>query len=251
MSHGKRASAAYLSVIHRRCLGALYKKRDFVVHQGMLNVSSTGIAGTTEGRGIKMAVGFRVEPHESTVEAYEKFKFLLKKNKMATAKPRAFYSALFNMANAYNQAAELALGSIPKTGNADFAGPAIMCRSFAIELLLKFFIAVQYPDKKFKELKTAGINLRGHTYSSLFDRIEHTAQQVIADTYSKQSGNSIDVAGFRGLLIALGDEPFVTWRYIYEVDGTSQIDPMLLASVTRTLGLAAQGIVRAVRSKGP
>lgn len=168
---------------------------------------------------------------------------------LAAAKPRAFYSALFNMANSYNQAAEMALSSIASTGNADFAGPAIMCRSFAIELLLKFFIAVQYPDKKFKELKVAGISLRGHTYSSLFDRIEHTVQQAIADTYSKQSGTSIDVAGFRDLLIALGDEPFVTWRYIYEAEGTSHLDPRLLASVTRVLGLAAQDIVRAVRSK--
>lgn len=71
---------------------------------------------------------------------------------LAAAKPRALYSALFNMANAYNQAAESALASIASTGNADFAGPAIMCRSFAIELLLKFFIAAKHPGKKFKEL---------------------------------------------------------------------------------------------------
>lgn len=167
---------------------------------------------------------------------------------LATAKPRTFYSALFNMANAYNQAAELSLNSMARTNNADFAGPAIMCRSFAIELLLKFFIAVQHPDKKFKELKAAGISLRGHTYSSLFDRIDHSVQQTIADAYSTQSGTSIDAAGFRRLLIALGDEPFVTWRYIYEAEDTRHIDPRLLALVTQALGLAAQGIVRAVRS---
>jgi hypothetical protein len=46
----------------------------------MLNILSSGIAGTTEGRGIKMAVGFKVEPYETTEEAYEKFKFLLRKN---------------------------------------------------------------------------------------------------------------------------------------------------------------------------
>jgi len=61
-------------------LSVLYKKRDFIVHQGMLNVLSTGVAGTTEGRGIKMATGFKVEPYETTEEAYEKFKALLRKN---------------------------------------------------------------------------------------------------------------------------------------------------------------------------
>ena len=61
-------------------LSLLSKKRDFIVHQGMLNVLSSGVAGTTEGRGIKMAVGFKVEPYETTEEAYEKFKYLLRKN---------------------------------------------------------------------------------------------------------------------------------------------------------------------------
>ena len=55
-------------------LSLLSKKRDFIVHQGMSNVLSSGVAGTTEGRGIKMAVGFKVEPYETTEEAYEKFK---------------------------------------------------------------------------------------------------------------------------------------------------------------------------------
>ncbi|RFA26238.1 hypothetical protein CAI21_17310 [Alkalilimnicola ehrlichii] len=168
---------------------------------------------------------------------------------LATAKPRTLYSALFNMANAYNQAAESAWRSIESTGNADFAGPAIMCRSFAIELLLKFFIAAQSPDKRFKELKAAGVNLRGHTYSSLFDRIDPTVQQAIADAYSQQSGKSVDVAGLRGLLVSLGDEPFVTWRYVYEAEATSHIDPRLLASVTQALGVAAQSIVRSLRSR--
>ncbi len=63
-------------------LSTLYKKRNFLVHQGMLNILSYGVAGTTEGRGIKIAVGFKVEPYETTEEAYEKFKYLLRKNKI-------------------------------------------------------------------------------------------------------------------------------------------------------------------------
>ena len=61
-------------------LALLSKKRDFVVHQGMLNVLSTGAVGTTEGRGIKISIGFKVAPYESTIEAYERFKELCKKD---------------------------------------------------------------------------------------------------------------------------------------------------------------------------
>ncbi len=58
----------------------LGKKRDFVVHQGMLDVLSTGAVGTTEGRGIKISIDFKVAPYESTIEVYERFKELCKKD---------------------------------------------------------------------------------------------------------------------------------------------------------------------------
>jgi hypothetical protein len=62
-------------------LSLLHKKRDFIVHQGMLEILSKGSAGTTEGRGIKVLIGFNVAPHETTQEAYERFKALCKANK--------------------------------------------------------------------------------------------------------------------------------------------------------------------------
>ena len=55
-------------------LSLLHKKRDFVVHRGMLEIGSKGIVGTTEGRGIKIAIGFYVSPSETTQEAYIRFK---------------------------------------------------------------------------------------------------------------------------------------------------------------------------------
>jgi len=59
-------------------MSLLHKKRDFIVHQGMLDILSKGSVGTTEGRGIKISIGFNVSPHESTQEAYERFKSLCK-----------------------------------------------------------------------------------------------------------------------------------------------------------------------------
>jgi hypothetical protein len=59
----------------------LHKKRDFIVHQGMLEVQSKGCVGTTEGCGIKISIHFPVAPYETTQEAYERFKELCKKDR--------------------------------------------------------------------------------------------------------------------------------------------------------------------------
>lgn len=60
----------------------LHNTRNFIVHRGMLEVLSTGIVGTTEGRGIKIASGFHVAPYETTLEAYERFKDKCRSDKM-------------------------------------------------------------------------------------------------------------------------------------------------------------------------
>lgn len=52
----------------------LHKRRDFIVHQGMLNLESRGSVGTTEGHKIKISFPFRVYPHESSDEAYVRYK---------------------------------------------------------------------------------------------------------------------------------------------------------------------------------
>lgn len=62
-------------------LSTLHNKRDFIVHQGMLEVLSKGCVGTTEGRGIKISIAFPVAPYETTQEAYERFKDLCRKDK--------------------------------------------------------------------------------------------------------------------------------------------------------------------------
>jgi hypothetical protein len=54
----------------------LSKKRDFIVHHGMLRLHSTGFAGTTEGRGFKIGFQFRVGPDESSDEAYARYREL-------------------------------------------------------------------------------------------------------------------------------------------------------------------------------
>lgn len=45
-------------------LALLHKKRDFIVHRGMLELFSKGMVGTTEGRGVKIGIPFHVHPNE-------------------------------------------------------------------------------------------------------------------------------------------------------------------------------------------
>lgn len=63
-------------------LSLLHNKRDFIVHRGMLAIDSKGIVGTTEGRGIKIAIGFYVSPSETTQEAYARFKDMCKSDRV-------------------------------------------------------------------------------------------------------------------------------------------------------------------------
>ena len=81
--HYKKTFKPLITSLHANDLmSLLHKKRDFIVHQGMMEILSNGCVGTTEGRGIKISIGFNVSPHETTLEAYERFKNICKENKV-------------------------------------------------------------------------------------------------------------------------------------------------------------------------
>lgn len=65
---------------------ALFKQlsttRNFLVHQGMLELESSGSAGTVEGRKIKISFPFKVHPWESSDEAYARYKLVCRTDKM-------------------------------------------------------------------------------------------------------------------------------------------------------------------------
>jgi len=155
--------------------------------------------------------------------------------------PRSLNSTLFNFANAYAQTGDLAMAAIGTSGNADFAAPAIMCKSFCVELLLKFFIAVAHPGADMKELKALGVDLYGHVYSELFDRIHEATRRSVAASFSTVSARQVDDGEFRRILKEdLGDAPFVSWRYVYEKAATRHLDPVLWDQVVLALGKAAE-----------
>jgi hypothetical protein len=169
---------------------------------------------------------------------------------------RTVQSALFNIAHAYVRTARLAWDAIGRMRDADFAGPGILCQSFSIELLLKFFIASDHPTARtFQDLTAMGVNLRGHSFVELWDRISDLLKEEIAVCYSAMHATSVSPCEFRQLLEALGD-PFVSWRYVYESTDTRSLSSDSLNKVVDALGKAAEAIRKvqaaseAARGKG-
>jgi len=161
---------------------------------------------------------------------------------LAALPERSLRSTLFNLAHAYARAADTSWNNLGASKDADFAAPAIMCQSFAIELLLKFFLALDHPlAKTIDDLKAAGVKLRCHKYSELYDQLTSAAKDKIANAYTTLSGKQTDATGFRHALIAQGDDPFVYWRYVYErTSGFSYFDRQAFGFITDALGKAAE-----------
>lgn len=79
----KRAIEPELGELRRSELFSLLgKRRDFVVHRGMLELNSKGSVGTTEGSRIKISFPFYVAPTESSDEAYERYKQACRTDKL-------------------------------------------------------------------------------------------------------------------------------------------------------------------------
>lgn len=153
---------------------------------------------------------------------------------------RSLNSALFNIAHAYSRAGD-DMASLAHLQDADFAAPAIMCKSFAIELLLKFFLVIPHPTAQTTaDLGAFGVDLHGHKYTELYDRMIPTYQHRIATSFSQTTGKVTNATEFRTVLIALGNDPFVFWRYIYEKTGWHTLDFRLLDYVLLALGKAAE-----------
>lgn len=60
----------------------LHKHRNFIVHQGMLEVESQGAVYAMEGSKVKLSFPFRVEPWESSDDAYERYKQVCRTDKV-------------------------------------------------------------------------------------------------------------------------------------------------------------------------
>jgi len=162
------------------------------------------------------------------------------------SQPRSLESTLYDLALAYSLAADASRTIGASIGNANLTAPAIMCQNFAIELLLKFFLAIDhFTAATIDELTNAGVKLNCHKYSQLFDQLQPATKEKIANSFTALSGKKTNVEGFREALVAQGDEPFVQWQYIYETNNFSHFDLQAFQLVAYSLGEAAKAELKA------
>lgn len=79
----KSAIKQSLEELRRSALfNLLGKRRDFIVHHGMLDLHSRGSIGTTEGNRIKITFPFAVAPYETSDQAYQRYKQACRSDKL-------------------------------------------------------------------------------------------------------------------------------------------------------------------------
>ena len=164
---------------------------------------------------------------------------------------KPLYYTIFNIANYYNQGSIILSRELQNTGNAGLSAPMILNQSFSMELLLKFFLIVDYDDIFSKaDLEKKGINIKGHLYSQLFDKIDNNYKISIAHFYNSNAATQIDYNDFKNLLIEIGDNTFVEWRYIFEKESPQNLNSMLFNRLLDSLGKAAEDILKRKKTNG-
>lgn len=165
---------------------------------------------------------------------------------------RPLYQVLFNLAESYNKISIHSYDQIAASKDPTFAAPGIMCQCFSIELLLKFFLVFNHPEIYNKaDADKLGIKLKGHKYSELFDRLSQESKTSVALTYSHIASRDTSAEELKNLLIEIGDEPFVTWRYIYEDDGIRHLNVVLLNQISDAFGKTAANEVQKLKRNAP
>lgn len=149
------------------------------------------------------------------------------------------YKTVFKQAEMYNKAYLMLQSSMEQSKVLDLISPMIMNLCFSIELLFKAFVIYEYADiNSFTELKNRGINIQGHKYSILFDKIKEKHRKSILEELIENLGiSAIDDSAFKQILISQNcDNSFAEWRYIFENDQIKSLNVDLLMRLNDVLG---------------
>lgn len=159
------------------------------------------------------------------------------------------YVTMYSIACAYAHSGSLVESFGIKREEIAFTFPAAVCQSFAIELFLKFFFVVDFPEIHSRnDLKKHNVifkpsGSKGHGYSALWDMISPNYQDQIAQQAR------VNNQQFRQQLLDIGDDPFVKWRYIHEEDGIHLLPLGMIKGVADAFGYAAEGVMKERRKK--
>lgn len=155
------------------------------------------------------------------------------------------FHALYSIACAYAHSGQLLNEHAARIDQVAFAFPAMVCSSFAVELFLKFFITLDNSDNPAlpPEVRT------GHYLVKLWERVKPVHQDLIAGMFRSPSRTprtaGIDICKtiFLEALNDIGPQPFVEWRYAYEIDQPAMMSQGAVVEVLEAVGCAAEHIM--------
>ena len=153
------------------------------------------------------------------------------------------FETMFSMACTYNSSSRILRDKINKEDKYKFFFPSVICYSFSIELFLKFFHLIDFPEVFTKKYFTKfNINIKAHSLSTLWDSLNINYKEEIVGQFRGVGGFARDVNEFREVLVTeLGDDPFVKWRYIHEEEeGHYYLSLDMVSNVNDALGYCAQ-----------
>lgn len=160
------------------------------------------------------------------------------------------FASLYAIATAYAHSGLLLNEHADRTDQVTYAFPAMVCSSFAVELFLKFFITLDNADNP----TLPQDDRRGHYLQKLWDRIKPVNQDLIASMFRNPShapvaaGLETRKALFLQALTAIGKQPFVEWRYAYEIEEPALMSPGSVAEVLDAVGYAAEHVMKGRRA---
>lgn len=162
---------------------------------------------------------------------------------------RLDFTALYGIATAYAHAGMIVSDHGHRTKHPEYAFPAVVCSSFAIELFLKFFLMVDRVERG----DTSQQPDRGHTIPSLWSKVTQRHKLLIAGMFKNDTGEphttgpEIRLQMFEEALAYLGDKPFVQWRYVHELAEHKLMSHEAINLVVDALGYAAAYLVKNAR----
>lgn len=151
------------------------------------------------------------------------------------------YRSIFAIAIAYAKSGLLISDEAQAMDQPEFVFPAVVCSSFAIELFLKAFIALENTEGE----PTSRKGITGHPLVKLWNKISPARQALIAGTFRNSTGepslNATEarIKSFVDALINVGLEPFVKWRYVHEFESVTHMSHAALVEISDALSRAA------------
>ena len=160
------------------------------------------------------------------------------------------FGTLYAIATAYAHSGQMLNEHAGRTEEFAFTFPAMVCSSFAVELFLKFFLTLDNADNP----TLPQDDRKGHYLVKLWGRIKPIHQDLIASMFQNPS-HKPTVAGIetrKTLLLqamdGIGAQPFVEWRYAYEIEQPKMMSQGAVAEVLDAVGYAAEHVMNERRA---